>query len=55
MAALESPREGGGVVFGPPGINEEEEEDSPVVNSDVTLTSRVINSSSSQMHTPVFV
>lgn len=52
MAALESLR-GGGLVFGPPAINgdEEEEEDSPAVSSDITLTSKVVGSCSSQMHT----
>lgn len=39
MAELESLR-GGGLNVGPPGINgdEEEEEDSPTVNSDDTVT-----------------
>uniref|UniRef100_A0A8C2X1A1 MutS protein homolog 5 n=1 Tax=Cyclopterus lumpus TaxID=8103 RepID=A0A8C2X1A1_CYCLU len=40
MAELESPRGGGGLNVGPPGINgdEETEEDSPTVNSDVLLS-----------------
>lgn len=40
MAALINPREGGAVVFGDRGTSrdEEEDEDSPEVCSDVTLT-----------------
>lgn len=45
---------GDGVVIRPLGIDEEEE-DSPVVRPDITLTSRGVNSCSSEMHTPVFV
>lgn len=40
MAALEGVREAGGVAFGAVGLNgDDEEEDSPVVSSDVTPTS----------------
>lgn len=47
----------GGLVFGHPGIHldEEEEEDSPVVNSDITLSSREVNSCSSQFHCLAYV
>lgn len=47
----------GGLVFGPQGIHEDEEEEegSPVVNSDITLSSREVNSCSSQLHRPAYV
>lgn len=55
MAAMETSREGGGLVLGPLDINGDEEDgDSPVVSSDVTFASTVEDSGDSQMHITVF-